>query len=135
MMTPQDLGGLAYTAEPLLFTNPEFRYDEPNVTVRMGRKWADKGLRPGTIVELRETDGLTYGDAVWLGCMVLAVADLKHESILALEHDPDCVTFEGIVAELCSVYDLAEIDEAALVTVCIFRPIAGMLAGNNSRAA
>lgn len=124
--------------EPLLFTNPEFRPLEVNVTVRMGRKWADKGLAPGAVIELAETDGPTYGDAIWHGCLVITAEQLSIEpapALLLLEHDPDCTTFEGIIGELCDVYGLEEIEAEQELTVCFFQPVAGMLQKNDSKAA
>jgi len=113
----------------LYFTNPEFRYDEINVTVRLGDKWAGmglfgEGLCPGEFVELVETGTeASYGTAVWAGCLLATVGELAiAEDLLKLEHDESCQSFEGLVAELCQVYELDVLDTDDLVTVCFFIP-------------
>jgi len=116
----------------LYFQNPEFRYGEINVTVRLGRKWsAGLSTAPALdeIVHLTETGTeRDYGPAIWCGSLSITVAQLiVANSILELEHDPDCRNIAGLVAELCSAYGLDEIQADQMLTVCFFLPLGSRL--------
>jgi len=112
----------------LYFQNPEFRYDEINVTVRLGRKWAT-GLSTAPaideVVQLTEAGTeRSYGPAIWRGSLLLTMAELMTaRSVLELEHDPDCQNIAGLVAELCSVYGLGYMLSDQMLTVCFFKPV------------
>ena len=112
----------------LYFQNPEFRYGEINVTVRLGHKWAT-GLStaPAIYEAVQLTEAGTersYGSAIWLGSLSLTMAELMTaRGVLELEHDPDCQNIAGLVAELCSVYGLGEISADQRLTVCFFKPV------------
>lgn len=110
----------------LEFQNAEFFYDRPNVTVRLGDKWAKAGLEPGNVVELTEhPTGNSYGVATWCGCMVISLGqlcELPTAFLLQLEHDESCVTPDGIIEELIKVYGRETVSLDEVVTIVFFIP-------------
>lgn len=99
----------------LLFSNAVF-HDGLNVTCRNGYKWADAN---GELVNVLDSDGTTnYGEAVIFGVLVCKL-NMIPEAILSLEHDPNCRTTEGIIAEMKRVYG-ADLKEDAPTTVLFF---------------
>ena len=103
------------TLRKLLFNKPVF-HDGINVTCRNGYKWADS---MGNIVNLQNTDGTTdYGMAHILGIMVVKLNKIP-ESVLSMEHDPNCQTLDGIITEMKRVYG-KDLKDDAPTTVLFF---------------
>ena len=103
------------TLRTLLFSNPVF-HNGVNVTCRNGYKWADA---LGEIVNVGDTDGLAdLKEAHILGVMIMKL-DKIPETILSLEHDPNCRTTDGIITEMKRVYG-DELKEDTSTTVLFF---------------
>jgi hypothetical protein len=99
----------------LLFSNPVF-HGGVNVTCRNGYKWAD-ALHE--IVKVADTDNVSE----WQYAHILGVMTMKldkiPETILSLEHDPECRTTDGIITEMKRVYG-DELKDDAPTTVLFF---------------
>lgn len=103
------------TLRTLLFSNPVF-HNGVNVTCRNGYKWS---TALGEIVKVSDTDNV----AEWQYAHILGVMTMKldkiPEAILALEHDSNCRTTDGIITEMKRVYG-DELKDDAPTTVLFF---------------
>ena len=111
----------------LEFKNPEFRYDEVNITVRLGTKWADGRIGSGDVIRLVEHNSdRNFGEALVLGYFTVKARQLaENDAILEHEHDEECKTWAGLEAELKRVYGLDEIDPGTFLTIIVFEPAGG----------
>jgi hypothetical protein len=90
-----------------------------NLTIRKGPKWYER-TKPGDKLYLippggRATNASMVGRVVYIAYLPLGFVP---ESWLALEHDPDCRTVEGMAAALMLAYGEVKVDD--LVTVIFF---------------
>lgn len=107
----------------LYFKNPVFN-PGVNVTVRLGDKWfgstGARNIHPVHNTETSQQVGLARIVTVFLS----KLGDIPM-GILALEHDPSCVTREGILAEMQRVY-APTVGPDDLVTVILFQMVRSM---------
>lgn len=96
-----------------------------NVTVRRGSKWHHRLRSEMERIESPTLTLTTLDDyAMVSSCEVLFLRtyELREipQAVLDLEHDKSCHTLDGLMDELCSVYDGEAISSADLVTVIGF---------------
>jgi hypothetical protein len=101
----------------LLFKKPVFQ-EGVNATVRLGNKWHFRAP-PESIVEIRETTGDGYlFDAFIVDNLWLKICDIPID-VLQHEHDPNCRTHAGLIAELERVYR-KKVSPRDKVTIILF---------------
>jgi hypothetical protein len=88
----------------MIFNSSHFRKGI-NVTFRNGSKWKEV-LNPGDTILMLDPAGTVINNA---RVFMTELLDIKHwqyqvEYLTAFEHDPDCRTFDGLVAQLDEVY-------------------------------
>lgn len=108
----------------MAFVRPFF-HPGLNFTIRLGEEWAD--LKVGEIIEL---DGPCWCLGMVTQVLKCRLMDIPN-FVLEKEHDPDCRTFDGLIAVLREVYpELQEKEgeeiESEVVTCIGFRPFVSL---------
>ena len=93
------------------FSNPTFN-DDINVTVRRGIKWAHTKGSAIALVNKEEAIPICI-----TASKIVRFTDISTED-LALEHDPSCRDFAGLLETMKKLY--SRFDEMELVTVVYF---------------
>lgn len=96
----------------LLFSNLVFN-DGFNLTVRRGRKWS---LESKANIQLGKGEG-EFLPGVRIQTRVAPFSSLTNNDVFQ-EHDPECRTISGLLAEMQRVYEGFDVNE--LVTLVVF---------------
>jgi hypothetical protein len=104
----------------LLFTTFKFR-NGTNLSVRRGIQYASK-LATGDTIWLRSREGGDQRKALVTGLKVKRFRDIREQD-LAVEHDPQCRTWNDLFDTLKKLYD--DFDEREIVTMIYFTPEEG----------
>lgn len=99
----------------LLFTTYKFR-DEINLSVRRGTQMASK-LTVGDTIWLQSREGGEQRRALVTGVKVKRFRDIREQE-LAVEHDPQCRSWNALFATMKKLYD--DFDEMEIVTMIYF---------------
>jgi hypothetical protein len=99
----------------LLFTTYKFR-EGTNLSVRRGIQLASK-LTTGDAIRLQSREGGEQRKAVVTGLKVKRFRDIREQD-LAVEHDPQCRSWNDLFATMKKLYD--DFDEMEIVTMVYF---------------
>jgi hypothetical protein len=99
----------------LLFTTYKFQ-SGTNLTVRRGIQQASK-LTPGDTIWLQSREGGEQRKALITGLKVKRFRDIREQD-LAVEHDPQCRSWNDLFATMKKLYD--DFDEMEIVTLIYF---------------
>ena len=99
----------------LLFTTFKFR-EGTNLSVRRGIQFASK-LVPGDAIWLQSREGGEQRKALVTGLKVKRFRDIREQE-LAVEHDPQCRSWNDLSATMKKLYD--DFDEMEIVTMVYF---------------
>ncbi|MDD1672228.1 MAG: hypothetical protein LUO82_04440 [Methanomicrobiales archaeon] len=107
---------MAATKKPvLLFTTYQFR-NGTNLTVRRGIQWASK-ITVGDTIWLQGREGGKRQKALVTGLKLKRFRDIREQE-LSVEHDPQCRSWNDLVATMKKLY--ADFDELEIVTMIYF---------------
>ncbi len=101
----------------LLFTTYKFRTGT-NLSIRRGPQWASK-IDVGDTIWLQSREGGEQRKALVTGIKVKRFRDIREQD-LALEHDPQCRTWNGLSTTMKKLFD--DFDETEIVTMVYFMP-------------
>jgi len=104
----------------LLFTTFSFR-EGTNLSVRRGIQQTSK-MAVGDTIWLQSRDGSEQQKAIVTGLKVKRFRDIKEQE-LAVEHDPQCRSWNDLFATLKKLYD--DFDETEIVSMVFFKIIEG----------